>query len=124
MPGIENCQVSKYLERLCGCDNNGGRITINSSGKIVVSDIPSWSHSMTHCIENRFPGVDVSVYQNSSSLSGFVVVIQKPAPVSLFSTLVSITCTVLLGLSAGYTVFLLAPQAGWVQSSPSYSTRV
>jgi hypothetical protein len=66
-------QLRDYVFEMCGCGMHGGRAVCIGLDKCILYDIPQWTDSMSRCVKNRFPSVDITVSYASSSLTGFQV---------------------------------------------------
>lgn len=101
--GSKPADVASYVERLCG-GVDGCRVMVGEGRRVVVADAPSWTDDMSQCVKGRFPGSNLSVFQCSSSITGFSVVIELPGRaeggallgVSLLLLLVSGVCAMLV----------------------------
>lgn len=67
-------ELVKYLDRLCSCNTHGGRINHDRiCHYVTLKDVAMWTHVMSDCVHNRFPGVYISIITCGSSASGYVV---------------------------------------------------
>lgn len=68
--------IGAYVSELCACSSHGGRVVQIDADRYMVQDVPSWTDGMTQCVKNRYPLVEVSVYESKDSLSGFNIVLR------------------------------------------------
>jgi hypothetical protein len=67
-------KLVKYLDMLCSCNTHDGRIHHDRvSHYVTLKDVSMWTHVMSDCVHNRFPGVSISILACGSSVSGYLV---------------------------------------------------
>ena len=73
----ETSDVAVYMQDLCNSGTFIGRVIITPKGdKILVYDLSCWTDQVSQQIRCQFPNTFVSVRESSTSMSGFVVVIE------------------------------------------------
>ena len=84
------------VKAACDQTKTSARLVQHTSGKIYVFDCPKWSNSVASVFKFKQPNAVICVEQASSSLSGFVLVIEEKKAknvvyriwASLFATLI------------------------------------
>lgn len=109
--GNEN-KLECILERAMAKTDTCGRIVMHSSGKILVYDCACWSNKISSMIQFRYPNLMVSVEQNLSSLSGYVIVLEEKDVKYVFLRL---TISVIVGSMAFCTLYTLHNSEYFVQ---------
>lgn len=54
-----------------------GRLVTHSSGKLILYDCPSWPGKASSLIFSRFPNISIAIEQNTSSLSGYIIIFDE-----------------------------------------------
>ena len=84
------------VKAACDQTKTSARLVQHTSGKIYVFDCPKWSNSVASVFKFKQPNAVICVEQASTSLSGFVLVIEEKKAknvvyriwASLFATLI------------------------------------
>lgn len=87
--------INSFVKRLCHMDDRGGRCMIQDMETLVVYDIDHWDERHTGAVQRRFPGCVVSVHTCSSSLSGFIIIIQHLKTQSKLAALMKVALMVI-----------------------------
>lgn len=99
--------VAAYVDRLCGGMSGCRVMMAGESRKVVVADAPTWTDDMSQCIKGRFPGIQISVCQCNSSMSGFSVVIDLPPLASAGGALAFVKAFLLVVVMAVFSVLVV-----------------
>lgn len=104
-----NPYVGEYVDRLCGCKINGSRVVQSDKHQVAVYDLLEWSEDMTQCVKTKYPGARVSMFHSSSSLTGFIVVIETAVVATMpCASIVSFFTLLCLGAALFY-FYVLGP---------------
>ena len=70
-------KVEHFLCGLLQMQRNGGRVKRPNDHTLVLMDVSCWGHAQATQLRERFPCCDVRCEANSSSLSGFIVIVER-----------------------------------------------
>jgi len=104
-------EKKNLIEQIMSKSDIYGRLVSHSSGKLILYDCPHWPGKATSWIFCRFPNVSVGVEQNTSSLSGYIIIFDEMSNVKgrqkfLYSLMVLGFVFLMLWLGNYYTKIL------------------
>jgi hypothetical protein len=84
--------VAEYLQQLCNTTFEGGRLVQDDDVTIMLYDVPMWPGSRTDALTQKFQNITVDIFQCTTSMSGFVVIVTVVSNSTNFSSKWIVLC--------------------------------
>jgi hypothetical protein len=94
--------VAPYLQQLCNTTFEGGRLVQDDEDTIMLYDVPMWPGSRSDALVQKFQNISIDIFQCTTSISGFVVLVTVESTSTALSSRWIIMFVLLCTLTSGW----------------------